>query len=53
MTLRTKLKCERLLDELEYAWQPGTSHRKRQPSDIIQDLITEVKKLPVIEEGEN
>lgn len=38
-----------LLDELENAWQPGTSRRKRQASDVIHDLINEVKKLPILE----
>jgi hypothetical protein len=40
-------KIEGLLDELEQSWQPGTSRRKRQAHDIISDLTSEVKKLPI------
>lgn len=36
-----------LLDELDDAWQPGTSRRKRQAIDVIHDLIKEVKKQPI------
>jgi hypothetical protein len=43
---------DQLLDELEIAWQPGTSRRKRQASDVIHDLIVEAKKLPM-KDGEN
>jgi len=45
-----KSKTDSLLDELEQAWQPGTSRRKRQAHDIIIDLKSEVKKLPIKKE---
>jgi hypothetical protein len=43
----TKNRINGLLDELEQAWQPGTSRKKRQAHDIISDLTSEVKKLPI------